>query len=359
MKAAVFYEAHQPLVIEDVDIADPVGREVLVRTTASGVCHSDLHYVDGTATLPGTTVLGHEATGIVESVGSQVTYVKPGDHIIACPSIFCGECESCLTGNPARCDNRPRRRKEDGPRLSLKGERLWQFANVSGYAEKMLLHENATVKVDDDIPHEVMALIGCGVTTGLGAAINTAKVTPGSTVVVYGCGGVGLSAVQGAAFCGARMVIAVDLNEFKLKTAMDLGATHIVDASSRDPVDAVRELTGGGADFAFEALGTKKTAEQAYESLRRGGTATIIGVLPNGVKIEIDGRSLLTEKKLQGSIMGSNRFRFDMPMYIDLYKQGRLKLDEMVTRRGRLEDVNEAFRAMKAGEVARTVLLFD
>ena len=359
MKAAVFYGAHQPLVIEEIDVAEPIGREVLVRTTASGVCHSDLHYVDGTATLPGATVLGHEATGFVEKVGPEARYVKPGDRIISCPSIFCGECESCLTGHPARCDNRPRRSRAEGPRLSKQGEKIWQFANISSYAEQMLLHENAVVKVDDDIPHEIMALIGCGVTTGLGAAINTAKVRPGSMVAIFGCGGVGLSAMQGAVLCGARMVIAVDINEFKLRTAMDLGATHVVDASTRDPVQAVRELTGGGVDFAFEALGMKQTAEQAYESLRRGGVATIIGVLPDDAKIEIDGRSLLTEKKLQGSIMGSNRFRVDMPMYIDLYKQGRLKLDEMVTRRGRLEDVNEAFRAMKAGEVARTVLTFD
>jgi len=359
MKAAVFYEAHQPLVIEEINVSAPIGREVLVRTTASGVCHSDLHYVDGTGTLPGPTVLGHEATGIVEAVGPEVTYVKPGDRIIACPSVFCGECESCLTGNPARCDNRPKRKNEDGPRLRKNDEQIWQFANVSSYAEKMLLHENGIVRVEDDIPHEIMALIGCGVTTGLGATINTAKVTPASTVAVFGCGGVGLSAIQGAAICGARMIIAIDINEFKLKTALQLGATHIVDASSRDPVQGIQDLTSGGVDFSFEALGMKQTAEQAYESLRRGGTATIIGVLPEGEKVEINGNSLLREKKLQGSIMGSNRFRVDMPIYIELYKQGRLKLDEMVTRRGRLEDVNEAFRAMKAGEVARTVLVFD
>jgi S-(hydroxymethyl)glutathione dehydrogenase/alcohol dehydrogenase len=189
--------------------------------------------------------------------------------------------------------------------------------------------------------------------------LNTAKIEPGSSVAVFGCGGVGLSAIQGARIGGARMIIAVDTVESKLATAKELGATHIVDASSHDPVQAIKDITGGGADYTFEAIGLKKAAEQAYESLSIGGTATVIGMIPVGQKVEIDGPSLLSEKKLQGSSMGSNRFRRDMPRYIDFYMQGRLRLDEMVSRTGRLEDVNEAFRAMKAGEVARTVLIVD
>jgi S-(hydroxymethyl)glutathione dehydrogenase/alcohol dehydrogenase len=189
--------------------------------------------------------------------------------------------------------------------------------------------------------------------------LNTARIEAGSTVAVFGAGGVGLSAIQGARIAGARQIIAVDVVESKLATARELGATHIVDASSRDPVEAIRDMTGGGVDYSFEAIGLKVAAEQCFECIRPGGTATIIGMIPVGEKVELDGPSFLREKKIQGSSMGSNRFRTDMPKYIDFYLQGRLNLDDMITRRGRLEDINEAFRAMKAGEVARTVLMFD
>jgi S-(hydroxymethyl)glutathione dehydrogenase/alcohol dehydrogenase len=223
----------------------------------------------------------------------------------------------------------------------------------------MLVHENSVVKIREDMPLDRAALIGCGVTTGVGAALNTAQVEAGSSVAVFGAGGVGISVIQGARIAGARMIIAVDTIEAKLSWAREMGATHVVDASSHDPVEAIRSLTGGGVEYSFEAIGNKRAAEQAYECLDRGGTATIIGMIPVGQKIEIDGPSLLGGKRLQGSAMGSNRFRRDMPRYIEFYMQGMLKLDEMITRRGRLEDVNEAFRAMKAGEVVRTVLMFD
>jgi S-(hydroxymethyl)glutathione dehydrogenase / alcohol dehydrogenase len=360
MKAAVFHAPHQPLTIEEIDIDAPMSREVLVKTVASGVCHSDLHFVEGLYPLPAPAILGHEAAGIVEAVGDQVSYVKPGDHVIMCLSVFCGHCEMCISGRPNLCRNPDLRRgSSDKPKLSWNGSPVGQFANLGSYAEKMLVHENALVKVREDMPFDAAALIGCGVTTGVGAVLNTARIEPGSSVAVFGCGGVGLSAIQGARIGGARMIIAVDTVESKLATAKELGATHIVDASSHDPVKAIQDLTGGGVEYAFEAIGLKKAAEQAYESLARGGTATVIGMIPVGQKVEIDGASLLGEKRLQGSSMGSNRFRKDMPRYIDFYLQGRLKLDEMITRRGRLEDVNEAFRAMKAGEVARTVLMFD
>jgi S-(hydroxymethyl)glutathione dehydrogenase/alcohol dehydrogenase len=234
-----------------------------------------------------------------------------------------------------------------------------QFANLSTYAEKMLVHENAVVKIREDMPMDAAALIGCGVTTGVGAAMNTAQVTPGSTVVVFGTGGVGLSCIQGARIAGARQIIAVDIFEDKLAKAKELGATHVVDGSSHDPVQAIRDMVPGGVDFAFECIGLKKAAEQAYEAIRDGGLATVVGMIPVGQKVEIDGPSLLRQKRLMGSSMGSNRFRVHMPQYIELYMQGRLKLDEMITRRMKLEDVNEAFRAMKAGEVSRSVLMLD
>jgi S-(hydroxymethyl)glutathione dehydrogenase/alcohol dehydrogenase len=359
MKAAVFHGPHQPLTIEEVEIDKPMAREVLVRTAASGVCHSDLHFVDGLYPLPAPAILGHEAAGIVEAVGEQVTAFRPGDHVICCLSVFCGECEYCLTGRTHLCSTRPTRARTDPPKLTWQGQPVTQFANLSSYAEKMLVHEHALVKIPDDMPLDRAALIGCGVTTGVGAVLNTARIEPGSTVAVFGCGGVGLSAIQGARIGGARMIIAVDTVESKLATARELGATHVVDASSRDPVEAIRELTGGGVDYSFEAIGLKKTGEQCFECIRPGGTATIIGMIPVGQKLELEGSVFLREKKIQGSSMGSNRFRVDMPRYIEFYRQGRLKLDEMITRRGRLEDVNEAFRAMKAGEVARSVLMFD
>src|SRR5216683_1532883 len=361
MKAAIFHGPHQPLTIEQVDIDEPQDHEVLVKTAASGVCHSDLHFVEGLYPHPAPAILGHEAAGVVEKVGKAVTYLKPGDHVISCPSVFCGYCDECMSGHPNRCSNRrATQRPRDGKsRLSQNGKPVRQFSDLSTYAEKMLLHENALVKIRDDMPLDRAALIGCGVTTGVGAALNTAKVEPGSTVAVFGAGGIGLSAIQGARIAGAAMIIAVDMFEHKLATAKRMGATHTVDASSTDPVEAIQKLTDGGVDYSFEAIGLKKAAEQCFDALAPGGVATVIGMIPVGQKVEIDGPKLLTERRIQGSLMGSNRFRIDMPRYIDFYLQGRLNLDDMISRRGRLEDVNEAFRAMKAGEVSRTVLMFD
>jgi S-(hydroxymethyl)glutathione dehydrogenase/alcohol dehydrogenase len=359
MKAAVFHGPHKPLTIEDVDIDKPIAREVLVRVVASGVCHSDLHFVDGYYPFPTPAILGHEAAGIVDAVGPHVTEFAPGDHVIACLSVFCGACDYCLTGKTHLCQTRPVRAKTEPPKLSWKGQPVNQFANLSSYAEMMLVHENGLVKIDDQMPLDRAALIGCGVMTGVGAVLNTARIEPGSTVVVFGAGGVGLACIQGARIAGARMIIAVDVVDTKLETARALGATHGVNAKAGDPVKAIRDLTRGGADYSFEAIGLKVAAEQAFDCIRPGGTATVVGMIPVGQKIELDGPMFLREKRIQGCSMGSNRFKVDMPRYIELYRQGRLKLDEMITRRGRLEDVNEAFRAMKAGEVARTVLMFE
>ena len=362
MKAAIFHGAHQPLSIEDVDIDKPLAREVLVRTVASGVCHSDLHFVDGLYPYPTPAVLGHEAAGIVEEVGELVTKFQAGDHVIACLSAFCGNCERCLTGHPNLCNSPETQRNADQPpkmTLAGKDDRVHQFLNVSSFAEHMLLHENAIVKIREDMPLDRAALIGCGVMTGVGAALNTARVEPGSTTVVFGVGGVGLAAIQGCRIAGALKIIAVDMVESKLGLAKELGATHTIDASQGDPVGQIREMTDGGADYTFEAIGNKVVAEQAFDALRAGGTATIIGMIPVGEKVELTGSAFLQEKKIQGCTMGSNRFPVDMPRYIDFYLQGTLKLDEMITKRGKLEDVNEAFRAMKDGEVARTVLMFD
>src|SRR4249920_476796 len=260
MKAAVFHGPHTPLTIEDVDIDKPIGREVLVRTVASGVCHSDLHFVDGYYPFPTPAILGHEAAGIVEAVGLQVSEFKPGDHVIACLSVFCGHCDYCLTGKTHLCQTRPVRAKTDPPKLSWKGQPVNQFANLSAYAEKMLVHENALVKIDEKMPLDRAALIGCGVTTGVGAVLNTARIEAGSTVAVFGCGGVGLSAIQGARIAGARMIIAVDQFESKLAMAKRFGATHTVDASSTDAVEAIRKIASGDNEEAGTDLLSSMTA---------------------------------------------------------------------------------------------------
>ncbi len=362
MKAAVYHGPHEQLTMEDLDIDKPMAREVLVKTAASGVCHSDVHFVDGLYPMPAPAVLGHEAAGLVEEVGSMVTQFKPGDHVIACLSVFCGNCKQCLSGRPNLCRSpETRRAPGDPPKLKFKntGQPVNQFLNISSFAERMLIHENALVKIRDDMPLDRAALIGCGVMTGVGAALNTAKVEPGSSCVVFGAGGVGLAAIQGCRIAGAGMVIAVDMVESKLGLAKELGATHTIDASDGDPVQKIREMTGGGADYTFEAIGIAAVATQAFDSLCPGGTATVIGMIPVGHKVELDGPAFLSEKKIQGCTMGSNRFRIDMPRYVDFYLRGLLRLDEMITQRRKLEDVNDTFRAMKAGEVARSVLMFD
>ena len=276
MRAAVLREVNRPLTIEEVQVDSPAPREVLVRTRATGVCHSDLHFIEGKQTWQMPVILGHEAAGTVEAVGDQVSYVRPGDRVITCLSVFCGHCDQCVSGRPNLCDRAGVvRSPDDPPRLRQGDSRIHQFTNISSFAEQMLVHEHSVVKITQDIPFEQLALIGCGVTTGVGAVLNTARVEPGSTVAVIGCGGVGLNCVRGAALAGALRTIAIDAVETKLGMARDLGATDVVDASSGDVVEKVVALTGGGVDYSFEAIGTKETAEQAFEMLAKGGTATI------------------------------------------------------------------------------------
>jgi S-(hydroxymethyl)glutathione dehydrogenase/alcohol dehydrogenase len=363
MQAAVFRKVHEPLTIESVEVDKPWGREVLVRTAATGVCHSDLHVVDGQGRWPldRPIVLGHEGAGVVEVVGADVTTVKPGDHVVACLSGFCGACAQCLGGHPNVCTGGAVTRPESAaPRLSQASGPVRQFIGISSYAERMLLHENSIVKIDADLPLDRAALVGCGVLTGVGAALRTSGLEAGQTVAVFGCGGVGLAIVQGARIGGASRIIGVDVFDSKLEMAKRVGATHVVNSANDDPVKAIRALTAGaGVDHAFEAVGNATLVRQAIESLAIRGTATIVGVLPPDAMIEFPWMAIRPECKVQTSRMGSNRFRIDIPRYLDFYRQGRLLLDEMVTRRGRLGDINEAFRAMKAGEVARTVLTFD
>jgi len=359
MKAAVLREVNKPLTIEDVQVSKPGPHEVLIRTAAAGVCHSDLHFQNGSYMYPMPAVLGHESAGVVEMVGSEVGYVQPGDHVITCLSVFCGRCKYCLGGRPALCAKEGLRRAPDAePRLSQDGNIVHQFLDLSSYAEQLLVHENAIVKIRKDMPLDRASLIGCGVTTGMGAVMNTASIEPGSTVAVIGCGGVGLSAIQGARIAGAGRIIAVDLNKNKLELAKKLGATDAVDASG-DAVAEVKSMTNGGVEYSFEAIGLKVTTEQAWGMLENGGTATVIGMIPLGTKIEVPGVDFLFEKKIQGSSMGSNRFRVDMPRYIEFYLNGKLDLDSMISQRIGLEGINDAFEELKKADLARSVIEFN
>jgi S-(hydroxymethyl)glutathione dehydrogenase/alcohol dehydrogenase len=360
MKAAVLREVGKPLQIEDVQINKPGPHEVLIRTAAAGVCHSDLHFVEGSYPHPLPAVLGHESAGVVEAVGSEVRTVKPGDHVITCLSAFCGHCEHCLTGHMSLCVSpETKRGPDDEPRLSAPNGPMMQYLNLSSFAEQMLIHEHACVAIRKDMPLDRAALIGCSVMTGVGAVMHTSNVRPGDTVAVIGCGGVGLSAINGAAIAGAGRIIAMDVVPGKENFARAFGATDFVNAAEVDPVKAVIELTTGGVHHSFEALGMTKTAEQAFDMLRRGGTANIIGMIPVGQSISLTGWAFLGEKRIQGSMMGSNRFPVDMPRLVDMYMAGKLKLDEMISRRLKLEEVNDAFAEMKTGSIARSVIVFD
>ena len=361
MKAAVMRAVGRPLEIEDIRIDAPAPREVLVRTVATGVCHSDLHVLEGALPNPTPTVLGHEPAGVVEAVGAEVRHVAPGDHVIGCLSAFCGTCEYCIAGRPNLCDGEATmRRAGEPPRLSKDGVPIVQFVHLSAFAERMLVHENALVRIRPDVPLDRVALIGCGVTTGLGAVFNTARVRAGATAAVIGCGGIGLSVIQGCRIAGAGRIIAVDTAAWKLDLARRLGATDVVDAGAGNPVAAVAAMTAGGVDYAFEAIGTPPTVRQAVRMARKGGTAVMIGVVPAGVDVQLPGADIvLREKTILGCMMGSNRFRTDMPRYVELYRSGQLRLDEMISARLPLEGVNDALEAMRRGTAARSVIVFE
>jgi S-(hydroxymethyl)glutathione dehydrogenase / alcohol dehydrogenase len=360
MKAAVLHAPQQAMTIEDVAIEKPRRNEVLVRTAAAGLCHSDLHFIDGAYPTPMPAVLGHESSGIVEAVGEDVTYLKPGDHVISCLSMFCGHCEFCLSGHLSICQDpvvKPAPGKAQ--RLRWRDAHLNQFLNLSSFAEQMVVHEHALVKVREDMPMDLAALIGCAVITGYGAVAHTARLEPGSTVAIFGAGGIGLSTINAAAIAGAGRIIAIDKDPFKLDLARAFGATDVINADDGDTVKRIVELSKGGVHYSFECIGLKVTAEQSFSCLRSGGTATLIGMIPVGTRIELHGVDFLRERRIQGCMMGSNRFRTDMPRLIEFYLQGKLHLHEMVSKRIRLEDINEGFAAMKTGGVARSVIVFD
>ena len=360
MKAAVLYEPKTPLVIEELELDEPSHGEVMVRMVASGVCHSDWHVVKGEwVHMPLPTVLGHEGAGVIESVGPGVATVKPGDHVILSWRASCGLCEMCQKGWPNLCE-RPLE-TASMPRVRGKGTEINRMAGLGTFGSYQVVPEVAAVPIDKDIPFAQAALVGCGVTTGVGAAINTAGVQPGTSVAVFGCGGVGLNCMQGSAIAGATTIIAVDLLDNKLELAKEFGATHTVNAAREDPVERIRELTGGkGAHYAFEAIGlVEKPFVQSILCTRRRGITVWVGHAPFDTPVTIDARDLMMEKTVIGSMYGSARPRLEFPRLLELYKSGALKLDELISRRFPLEEVNEAFEVLAKGEVARSVLYFD
>lgn len=357
--AAVLREVGKPLQLEQVVIDDPLATEVLVRVERVGLCHSDLHYVHGALTIDLPTVLGHEVAGIVEAVGDAVTRVKPGDRVVATVTPACGMCAQCLAGRPTQCQRvdivraRPRAKHtaaDGGPMGALGG--------VGAFAEAILVTESSLAVVEPDIPAEVASLLGCCITTGIGAVVHGAAVGPNDTVAVIGCGGVGISAIQGARIAGARRVIAIDAVAGKLDAAKRLGATDgVVATSQEETVAAVHEIVRGGVDHAIEAVGRTATAELAFACLAPTGAATILGLMPEGARLSLPADALVYgDRTVRGAYMGANRFLSDVAMFTDHYRAGRLDLDAMVTKIVDFADINDGLAAMADPDTVRVVL---
>jgi NDMA-dependent alcohol dehydrogenase len=367
VKAAVLTAVGAPLEIrDDVEVATPHAGEIAVRLAASGVCHSDLSMRDGVIAGELPMILGHEGAGVIDAVGEGVTGLAPGDHVVISWVPQCGDCYWCERDQPYLCDVAWRGARASGmldgtTRATSGGTELRQMAYSGTFAELAVVPAISAVKIPDDVPLSLAALLGCGVLTGVGAALNTADIAPGDTVAVIGCGGVGLNVVQGARIAGAGEIIAVDTNPAKLELARRFGATDVVDASddATDTVRTVRALTGGrGVDVAFEVIGLGPTIRQAVKMTRRGGEAVLVGVPPRDVSLDIEvfADLLAQERVIKGCWYGSSDPQRDIPRLIELYRSGTLLLDELVSRRITLDEVNDAFAAMERGEVARSVI---
>lgn len=363
MKAAVLYENNKPVKVEDVTIDDPKNNEVLVKMVATGVCHTDLHFVKGEMPQPLPVVLGHEGAGIVEKVGPNVTTLKEGDHVVLMVAYSCGKCRYCVSGQPAMCPEwlgyHMIGTLPDGTkRLHKDGQDLNHFFSQSSFAEYAVVHERTAIKVRDDAPLDVVCLLGCGTTTGMGAVLNTAGVRAGDTVAIYGCGGVGLSALMAAHLAGAAKIIAVDTNEMKLQKAKDLGADFLVNAATENPPQKILEITGTGADHALECIGNAEVISQAFSSIHNGGKCVVVGMAPFGAMVQIAPFEFLLGKTITGSVQGHIRAAVDVPRYADLFMTGKLPLDKLVSKYYKLDQINEAFEALEKGQVVRSVVKF-
>lgn len=361
-RAAITYGRNEPFVVEEIDLDGPGPGEVLVEMAAGGVCHSDLSIVQGTIFREFPIILGHEGSARVLEVGAGVKLVKPGDPVVLSWMPDCGHCKYCATGRSFLCDGRAP--FVDGSlgngivRFHKNGRRIRHYNGVSSFSQYAVVPERGAIPIDPRVPLDKAALIGCAVSTGVGAVIFSARVPAGATMAVFGAGGVGLNAIQGGDIVGASRIIAVDLNPRNLELAREFGATDVVNAGDVDPVTAIQELTRGeGVDFAFEAIGRAAVMRQAFESTGKGGVTIAIGIAPKDELISIPPQLLVYgERRLQGSIYGSTRPRTDYARFVDLYLGGKLKLDQLITREWRLDEINEAFAAMTAGGVARGII---
>ncbi len=360
MRAAVLRDGSDQLDIADVEHDDPIGREILVRSVAAGLCHSDYHYLDGTLKRSRPVILGHEGAGVVEAVGPDVRDIAVGDHVVTCLVMGCGECARCVAGEPTRClhPESTKRAAGQSPRLTLDGVPVGQMANVGSLADHVLLDERAVTTITPEIPMELACILGCAVVTGLGAALNTAKVQPGDSVVVIGCGGVGLNVIQGARIAGASQIIAVDANPDKLQRARQLGATDTLDASAVDALAAVRDITGVGADHVFEVVGRPALVRQAFEMTAPGRATYVVGIQSDDAELTLPVTGFRRGKKVVGVFMGDTDPRLDIPRYAELWRSGQLDLGGMVSHTLSLDDVNRGFAMMTSGESARTVIKF-
>jgi S-(hydroxymethyl)glutathione dehydrogenase/alcohol dehydrogenase len=344
-------------IIDDLEVDAPGPGEVTIKIEATGVCHSDLHAMQGSLPQPAPFVPGHEGAGTISAVGEGVTALAEGDHVVVAWSPPCGKCNNCVERKQPHLCVMIQFAIAGVPRFTRNGERVFGMAGTGTFAEYLTVPQEAAVKIDDDIPFEIASLIGCGVSTGVGAAINTAKVEPGSKVVVFGCGGVGIAAIQGAHVAGASIIVAVDLNEDKLELAKTFGATHGVKPDDLAALQA--ELTGDGFDYAFEAIGLPVTMRAAYDSVRRGGTACVIGVGAMDKEVSFNGFEIFfSEKNFMGSYYGSVDVRSDFHRLLSLWKSGQLNLDGMITNRMKIDEINDAFDIMRKGEAIRTVITF-
>jgi S-(hydroxymethyl)glutathione dehydrogenase/alcohol dehydrogenase len=366
MKAAICFERSAPVRVEDVVLDPPREGEVLVRMAATGVCHSDYSVVTGVMPAELPCVLGHEGAGVVEQVGPGVESLAPGDPVVLCWVLQCGHCFYCRAGQPHLCEvgarvNARFRQPDGSTRLHHGGVELQAFSGLGAMAQRVVAPAQAVVRLPAEARLEEAALVGCAVTTGVGAVLNTAAVAPGSHVAVFGCGGVGLNVIQGAVLAGAETITAVDVQPRKLDFARTFGATHVVDASAQDAVTALRDLTGGrGADYTFEVVGRKQSVEQAYAATRRGGTCVVIGIGSRNESASVNLFFLpILDKRLLGCWYGATDVRRDLPRLLELHRQGRLKLAELVTGVYPLAEVNRAFADMASGVNARGLIRFD
>ncbi|MCU1369693.1 MAG: Alcohol dehydrogenase GroES domain protein [Ilumatobacteraceae bacterium] len=344
-------------IVDDIEVDAPNAGEVTIKIEATGVCHSDLHAMQGSLPQPAPFVPGHEGAGVISAVGEGVTELAIGDHVVVAWSPPCGKCNNCVERKQPHLCVMIQFAIAGTPRFTRNGEPVYGMAGTGTFAEYLTVPQEAAVKIDDDVPFEIASLIGCGVSTGVGAAINTAKVTPGSKVVVFGCGGVGIAAIQGAHVAGASIIVAVDLNEDKLELAKTFGATHGVKPDDLAALQA--ELTGDGFDYAFEAIGLPVTMRAAYDAVRRGGTACIVGVGGMDKEVSFNGFEIFfSEKTFMGSYYGSVDVRSDFHRLLSLWKSGQLNLDGMITNRMKIDEINDAFDIMKKGDAIRTVITF-